>query len=73
MHVVCSGFINCSYNGVGLKATAKGPLLASVSNPNGEISLSEQALSKEAGGFLCPKTSKLTFTTTSLSATYISS
>jgi hypothetical protein len=71
IHVVCGVSINCSYSGVGLKGTAKGPLLST--EANGELKIAEQALTKEAGGFLCPKTSKLTLTTTSLSATYISS
>jgi hypothetical protein len=69
VHVVCSGFIDCSYNGTGLKGTAKGPLLST--QANGEVSLSEQSTTKEAGGFLCPKTAKLDITTTPLSATYI--
>jgi hypothetical protein len=73
LHVVCSGFIDCSYNGVGLKGTAKGPLLSAQTPDNGEVSLSEQATNKEAGGFLCPKTAKLDIVTTPLSATYISS
>jgi hypothetical protein len=70
VHVVCTGFIDCSYNGVGLKGTAKGPLLST--QENGEVTLSEQSLTKEAGGFQCPKTAKLDITTTPLSAIYIS-
>jgi hypothetical protein len=69
VHVVCSGFIDCSYNGTGLKGTAKGPLLST--QTNGEVTLSEQSTTKEAGGFLCPKTAKLDITTTPLTATYI--
>jgi hypothetical protein len=65
IHAECT--INCRYNGVGLKATAKGPLLAT--ETNGEVSLKEQVMSKESGTF-CPSTSKLTITTTPLSATY---
>ncbi len=67
VHVTCSG-LNCRYNGVGLKGTAKGPLLAT--ETNGEVSLTEQSTNKESGLF-CPSTSKLTITTTPLSATYI--
>jgi hypothetical protein len=69
VHVICGKAIDCSYTGAGLKATAKGPLLAS--QENGEVSLSEQVTSKEAGGFLCPKSAKLDITMTPLSATYI--
>jgi RHS repeat-associated protein len=68
-HLVCS-FIDCSYNGIGLVGTAKGPLLAS--QANGEVTLTGQTLTKEAGGFLCPKTSVLDITTTPSAATYIS-
>jgi hypothetical protein len=70
VHLVCSGFIDCSYNGVGLKGTIKGPLLST--QPNGEVTISEQTTNKEAGGFLCPKTSKTDGTATSLVATYAS-
>ena len=69
IHLVCSGFIDCSYNGVGLAGTGKGPLLST--QKNGEVTLSEQSLNKEAGGFLCPKIAKLDITTTPLSPTYI--
>jgi lysophospholipase L1-like esterase len=69
VHLTCSGFLDCSYNGVGLKGTAKGPLLST--QENGEVTISEQSLTKETGGFLCPKTAKLDITTTPLSATYI--
>jgi hypothetical protein len=72
VHVVCSGFIDCSYVGTGLEGTAKGPLLSAQEPDNGEVSLSEQSLTKEAGGFLCPKTAKLDITTTPLVAMYIS-
>jgi hypothetical protein len=78
VHVECSGFIDCSYNGVGLKGTATGPLLAKknakgeVEHPNGEVVIAGQTTNKETGGFLCPATSKLDITTTPLSATYIS-
>ena len=69
IHATCTG-INCRFNGVGLKATAKGPLLAS--NENGEVLLTEQTLNKESGLF-CPATTKLTFEMIPSSALYISS
>ncbi|HET7485873.1 MAG TPA: hypothetical protein VFJ64_10935 [Solirubrobacterales bacterium] len=68
-HVNCIG-INCYYNGEGLVATAKGPLLST--QANGEISLQEQAVHKVKGTF-CPGTAKLDITTTPLSATHTSS
>ncbi len=67
VHVECSG-LNCRYNGVGLKGSAKGPLLST--ETNGEVTLTEQTTNKESGLF-CPSTSKLTITTTPLEATYI--
>jgi hypothetical protein len=67
--VVCSGFISCAYNGVGLKGTGKGPLLSE--QENGEVSLQGQTTNKEKGGFLCPETSKLDLTTTPLEAVYV--
>ena len=70
VHVVCSGFIDCSYNGVGLVGTFKGPLLAT--QENGEVTITEQTLTKEAGGFICPKTTKLDITMSPLSAIYVS-
>jgi hypothetical protein len=70
VHVVCSGFIDCSYTGSGLKGTAKGPLIST--QKNGEVTLSEQKTAKEAGGFLCPKEAKLDITTTPLEATTVS-
>jgi len=72
IHIVCAGFIDCTYNGESLNATGKGPLL-SAQVPDGEASIQEQSLTKVAGGFLCPKTAKLDITTTPLVATYISS
>jgi hypothetical protein len=69
VHVVCSGFIDCSYNGTGLVGTGKGALVSK--QVNGEVSLSEQSTTKEEGGFLCPKTAKLDITTTPLVKTYI--
>jgi hypothetical protein len=72
VHVNCSGFIDCSYNGVGLKGTAHGPLLSAQVPDNGEVSLQGQKTTKETGGFLCPKEAKLDIVTSPLSATYIS-
>jgi len=70
IHVVCGGFIDCSYNGTGLKGLIKGPLLST--QPNGEVMVSEQTSNKETGGFLCPKTQKEDGTATSLVAAYAS-
>jgi hypothetical protein len=70
VHVVCSGFIDCSYNGTNLLGTGKGSLVST--QANGEVTLTEQATTKEAGGLLCPKTAKLDITTTPLVKTYIS-
>ncbi len=67
VHVECSG-LNCRYNGVGLKGTAKGPELST--ETNGEVSLTEQTTNKESGLF-CPSTSKLTITTTPLDKVYL--
>jgi hypothetical protein len=69
VHLVCSGFINCRYNGVGLLGHGLGPLTSS--ETNGSANLSEQTLNKESGTF-CPSTTKLDITTTPLEATYIS-
>jgi hypothetical protein len=71
VHLICPETINCSYNGTGLKGTAKGELKST--QKNGEVTLTEQSTTKEAGGLLCPKTAKLDITTTPLTATYISS
>jgi hypothetical protein len=71
VHVVCSGFIDCSYTLVGEFASVLGPLLSK--DNNGEITFTEQAMQKEAGGFLCPKTAKLNATFVPLTPTYISS
>jgi hypothetical protein len=68
VNVHCGIFINCTYNGTGLAGTTKGPLIAS--SENGEVTFSEQTLSKESG--LCPETGKLDLTTTPLEAIYIS-
>ena len=66
VHLVCGKTIDCSYNGTGLKGTAKGPLLSAQVPDNGEVSLSGQETTKEVGGFLCPKTAKLDITTSPL-------
>jgi hypothetical protein len=71
VHLKCGTSIDCSYTGTNLVGTVKGPLLSTLTT--GEVTFSEQAATKEAGGLLCPKTSKIDITTTPLSATYISS
>jgi hypothetical protein len=70
VHVVCGSSIDCSYNGTGLVGLGKGPLLST--QTNGEVSISEQATTKETGGFLCPKSAKIDGTATPLVATYAS-
>jgi hypothetical protein len=72
VHVECGSFIDCLYNGIGLKGTGKGPLAPSAET-NGEVSLSNAKVNEEGGSFFCPDTSELTLTTTPLSATYIGS
>jgi len=72
VHVLCAGFIDCTYIGTNLVGTAKGPLLSAQVPDNGEVSLQEQPLTKVAGSFFCTKTAKLDITMTSLTATYIS-
>jgi hypothetical protein len=69
-HVVCGSFINCKYNGEGLKGTGKGPLLST--ETNGEVSLQEQTLHKVSGVF-CPKTAKIDIVLTPLISSYIAS
>ncbi len=71
VHISC-GTINCRYTGIGLKATAKGPLLSAESNPNGEVSLKGQELNNESGT-LCPKPKKLDIVLEPLEAIYITS
>jgi hypothetical protein len=71
VHLSCSGFIDCSYNDIGLVGTAKGPLLSAQAPDNGEVSLQGQKTTKETGGFLCPKEAKLDIVTSPLIATYI--
>lgn len=67
--VKCGVFINCVYNGEGLEGTAKGPLLSS--ETNGEVLFDKQVMHKVSG--ICPSEIKLSTTTTSLEAIYISS
>jgi hypothetical protein len=69
VHLVCGTSIDCSFTGTGLVGTGKGPLKST--QANGEVTLSEQKTTKEAGGFLCPKESKLDITTTPLDAVYV--
>jgi hypothetical protein len=68
VYVVCGSSIDCRFHGTGLLGTAKGSLLSA--QKNGEVVLLGQSVSKEAGGFLCPKETKLDMTTTPLEATY---
>jgi len=68
VRLVCGKTIDCSYTGTGLKGTGKGPLIST--QANGEVTISGQSTTKEAGGFLCPKEAKLTITTTPPAATY---
>jgi hypothetical protein len=70
IHVICFGFINCRYNGVGLLGHGLGPLLST--QLSGEISFIGQKLNKERGT-LCPSTAKLDLVTTPLEHVYISS
>jgi hypothetical protein len=71
VHLVCSGFINCRYNGVGLVGTAVGPLL-STNLLNGHTIFSEKTINKESGS-LCPSTGKLDLNLHPLEHTYITS
>jgi hypothetical protein len=71
VHVVCGTSIDCSFNGASSIGTAKGPLLGT--QANGEIAISEASMTKETGGFLCPKTAKLDITTTPLLPVYVRS
>jgi hypothetical protein len=68
VHLVCGSFLNCNYTGVGLKGTGKGALTST--QENGEVTISEQTLTKESG-FFCPKTAKLDITLSPLSPIYI--
>jgi RHS repeat-associated protein len=69
VHLVCGSAIDCSYNGVNLIGTGKGPFLSI--QENGEVTISEQSMTKEVGGFLCPKTAKLDITVSPLSPIYL--
>jgi hypothetical protein len=68
--VRCGFFISCTYNGIGLLGSAKGPLLSAEANPNGEVTISEQTTNK-VSGILCPETAKLDIAITPLEAVYI--
>jgi hypothetical protein len=69
VHLNCSGFINCRYNGVGLVGTGVGPLL-STNLLNGHTIISEKTTNKESGS-LCPATGKLDLNLHPLIHTYI--
>src|SRR5262249_23610503 len=70
IEVNCFGIV-CTYKGEELEATATGPLLSAVENPNGEVNLNEQEA--RGSGSFCPSRAKLDIKTTPLSATYIGS
>jgi hypothetical protein len=65
----CGSVINCTYNGVGLTGTGKGPLLST--QLNGEITISEKTVANSGGAF-CPATSRLDLKTSSLELVYLS-
>jgi hypothetical protein len=69
IHVECGFFIDCNYNGEGLKGIAKGSLL---SFKEGET-FEKLKLREEAGSFFCPDTNNLDFLVLSLSSLYIGS
>jgi hypothetical protein len=69
VHLECGSFIDCLYNGEGLKGTGKGAL--SSTETNGEVKIVTQKVKEEGGSFFCPDTSELTITTTPLLPTYI--
>jgi len=72
VHVKCGSSLDCEYKGEGLNGHGLGPLLVETGgNANGEIRLEGQETKKIAGGFLCPKTSKLDILTHPLSSTSI--
>jgi hypothetical protein len=56
IHVKCAASIDCSFIGAGMKGLFKGALLPFA---EGEDEFGEAKLTKEAGGFLCPKTAPL--------------
>ena len=64
-------FINCSFIGQGLEGHGVGAAVAA--NERGEISITEQESSAEAGGGSCPPEAYLTVTLGSSEAAYISS
>jgi hypothetical protein len=70
VNVHCGIFINCTYNGEGLEATAKGPLLSTAAN--GEVTLNKQ-VTHHVGGGICPETGKLDIETHPSIKTYIAS
>jgi HPt (histidine-containing phosphotransfer) domain-containing protein len=70
VNVHCGLFTNCTYDGEGLEATAKGPLLSTAAN--GEVTLSKQ-VTHHVGGGICPETGKLDIETHPLIKTYIAS
>jgi len=69
VNVHCGSFLNCTYDGAGLKGTATGPLLSSFEN--GDVKLLNQTLLSTGGG-LCPETGKLDIEITALEKVYIS-
>ena len=69
VNVHCGSFINCTYNGVGLKGTATGPLLSSFEN--GDVKLLKQKTTSTGGG-LCPEVGELDIETMPLEKVYIS-
>jgi hypothetical protein len=66
----CGFFINCTYDGENLVATAKGPLLAT--SLNGEATITKQTMHHTAGSF-CPALSELDISMMPLEHVYISS
>ena len=66
--VECNGF-HCEYEASGLVGHGLGPLLAG-GGTTGNTTISAQTVNN-VGGFLCPTTSKLTTTQTSLTAVYM--
>jgi hypothetical protein len=75
VYVECGFGIKCEFASNNLvQGTAKGPLLSSFFNTNGEIVFSEQSLEvRYVGSLFCPKTAKLDMSLAPLSAIYISS
>jgi hypothetical protein len=67
VRVHCGIFINCVYNGTGLKGHGLGPLLSE--ELKGDIKISEQVTNRVSG--FCPETAKLDILTTPLEHTYI--